>query len=277
MKTAALCEPRLMAVLNITPDSFSDGGKYLKPAAAVERALQYVSEGATIIDMGAESSRPGSEGVPPDEQLRRLLPVLKAFRRRSNVAVSIDTRSSRVARACLAEGATIINDISALRHDRGMLKAMAQSSCSIVLMHMRGTPRTMQRRPRYKDVVGEVLQFFRERLKVCADAGIDPKRIWIDPGIGFGKTLEHNLAILNGLSAFKALGRPIVAGVSRKSFIGTLTGEQIPERRVLGSVVAGMLAFENGADILRVHDVAEHAGALKLLLAVRRAGNEPIP
>jgi dihydropteroate synthase len=258
---------RLMGVLNITPDSFSDGGKYLAPKAAVARALEMQAQGADIIDMGAESTRPGSRGVPPLEQLRRLLPVLKAFRKQSTLPVSIDTCSAPVAEVCLDEGANIINDISAMRRDPRMDSLVARRRCGIILMHMQGTPETMQQDPQYGDVVAEVIRFLRGRLAACSSAGICKAQVMIDPGIGFGKTLEHNLAILQRLDEFKALNRPIVVGVSRKSFLGLLTGEEAPERRVAASVAAGVLAASKGAAILRVHDVAEHRAALRVLEA----------
>lgn len=263
---------RLMGVLNITPDSFSDGGRFLDPEAAVGRALEMAAQGADIIDMGAESTRPGSTRVPPAEQLRRLLPVLKAFRERSTLLVSIDTQAARVAEACLGAGADIINDISALRHDRRMAAVLARARCGVILMHMQGTPRTMQDAPRYDDVVANILAFFRRRIAACERAGISARRLMVDPGIGFGKTLQHNLAILRRLREFAALRRPIVVGVSRKNFLGLLTGEPVPERRVAASVTAGLLAAQNGATILRVHDIAEHRAALRVIEALTPAG-----
>jgi len=259
---------QLMGVLNITPDSFSDGGKYLRPEAAAQRALELQAQGADIIDMGAESTRPGSSGVALSEQIGRLLPVLKAFRRQSALPVSIDTRSAAVAEACLDEGANIVNDVSALRHDPLMPGLAARRKCGVILMHMQGTPETMQQAPRYDDVVAEIIRFLRERLAACASAGIAAEQVLIDPGIGFGKTLEHNLAILRRLGELAALQRPVVVGASRKSFLGLLTGEQIPERRVAASVAAGLLAVQNGAAILRVHDVAAHRAALQVAEAL---------
>lgn len=253
-----------MGILNVTPDSFSDGGKYLDPGAATARALQMVAQGAGMLDLGAESSRPGSGGVPANEQLRRLLPVLKALRQQTRVPISIDTQSAAVAEACLAAGADIINDISALRHDRRMLIVLSGSNCRVILMHMLGTPRTMQKNPVYKDVVRQIVGFFNDRLRVCAEAGIARHRLLIDPGIGFGKTVEHNLEILRRLGEFRRLRLPIVVGVSRKSFLGKLTNEPDPSRRVVASVAAGLAAAQRGATILRVHDVAEHAAALRV-------------
>jgi dihydropteroate synthase len=267
---------RLMGVLNVTPDSFSDGGKFLDPQAAVARALEMAAQGADSIDMGAESSRPGSAPVPPAEQMARLLPVLKAFRRQSGLPVSIDTRSAAVAEACLDEGANIINDISAMRHDPRMKTVVARRACDIILMHMQGTPETMQQDPRYDDVVAEIIAFFQARLKACASAGIASTRVMVDPGIGFGKTLEHNLEILRRLREFAVLQRPLVIGVSRKSFLGKLTNEPVAERRVAASVAAGLLAVQAGAAILRVHDVAEHRAALRVAEAVGGRCSPPV-
>lgn len=260
---------KLMGILNVTPDSFSDGGKFFYAEEAVERALQMQAEGAQIIDMGAESTRPGSAGVAAFEQMRRLIPVLKAFRKKSRLTVSIDTQSSAVATACLLEGADMINDISALRTDKMMLRTLAGRPCKIVLMHMQGTPATMQADPTYGDVVAEIIAFFKERLAACAAAGIESKRIWLDPGIGFGKTVEHNLEILRRLGEFQILECPLLVGLSRKGFLGKITGESDPAKRLVASVTAGLLAALSGADVLRVHDVAEHAAALRVAGAVR--------
>jgi dihydropteroate synthase len=265
-----------MGVLNVTPDSFSDGGKYLKPEAAAQRALEMQAQGADIIDMGAESTRPGSSGVPAAEQRGRLLPVLKAFRGQSALPVSIDTRWAAVAEACLDEGADIINDVSALRHDPLMPVLAARRKCGVILMHMQGTPETMQQDPRYDDVVAEIIAFFQARLKACASAGIASTRVMVDPGIGFGKTLEHNLEILRRLREFAVLQRPLVIGVSRKSFLGKLTNEPVAERRVAASVAAGLLAVQAGAAILRVHDVAEHRAALRVAEAVGGRCSPPV-
>jgi len=263
--------PRLLGVLNITPDSFSDGGKFLNADSAVAQALRMVRAGAHALDLGAESTRPGSRSVSAKIQKQRLLPVLKALRNRrelNKIPLSIDTQSAEVARACLGEGADLINDISALRHDKQMARVIARAKCPVILMHMQGTPRTMQKDPKYTDVMDEMDLFFRKRIHAAYDAGIAPTKVLLDPGIGFGKTLEHNLEILRRLAEFKALGRPLVVGVSRKRFLGALTGEDVPERRVTQSVAAGMLAVANGAAILRVHDVAEHATALKVVAAI---------
>ena len=268
MPVLKIKRPKLMAVLNITPDSFSDAGKYNDSEAAVRRALELVAQGADVLDIGAESTRPGSTGVSPDEQLRRLLPVLHSFRKQAYTPVSIDTQSASVATACLDAGANIINDISALRHDSAMARALRPYDCPIILMHMQGTPLNMQDKPVYENIVDEINQFFQERLRFCQESGIAAERLLLDPGIGFGKTLEHNLEILRRLEEFRVLKRPLVIGVSRKGFIGKLTDEPVPERRVAGSVAAGLLAALHGAAILRVHDVAEHRAALNVLDAI---------
>jgi len=255
---------QIMGILNVTPDSFSDGGKFLDPAAAVARALEMVRDGAQIIDMGAESTRPGSAPVHPNEQLNRLLPVLKAFRKKSHIAVSIDTQSAEVADACLAEGANIVNDVSALRLDRGLMSVVANAKCDVVLMHMRGTPQTMQKNPRYRNVTADVLRFLKSRIAACEGAGIARKRIIVDPGFGFGKTFEHNLQLFHELEKFAELGCRLLVGVSRKTFIGKLIGEEVPEKRAVASALAGVAAVERGASILRVHDVGDQKRVLDL-------------
>jgi dihydropteroate synthase len=263
--------PYLLGILNVTPDSFSDGGRFLHPEAAVAHAMGMVMDGAAALDLGAESSRPGSRGVSARTQKARLLPVLKRLRKTPplrRVPISIDTQSAEVFRACLGEGADLLNDISALRHDRGMARLIARANCPVILMHMLGTPQTMQDDPRYGDVIDDVDAFFRTRLHVALEAGIAPTRVLLDPGIGFGKTLENNCELLSRLHEFRALGRPLVVGASRKSFLGRLTGETLASRRVQASVTAGVLAMQNGAAILRVHDVGEHAAALRIANAL---------
>jgi len=261
---------KLMGILNITPDSFSDGGKFLDPHAAVARAEQMISEAAEIIDVGAESTRPGSYGVGAEEQLARILPILhRAGTDAGGPRVSVDTRSARVAEACLDAGARAINDVSALRHDSEMIRVLVKyKHANVILMHMQGTPETMQRDPAYRAVVGDIVEFFRERIEVCLQAGISRERIWIDPGFGFGKTFEHNLELMRRFEEFKALGQTIVAGVSRKSFLGKLTGESDPAKRDVASIAAGLKLAECGANVLRVHDVAGHAQALKVFDAI---------
>jgi dihydropteroate synthase len=241
-----------MGVVNITPDSFSDGGKFLDPGAAVAHARRLVAEGADIIDIGGESSRPGARAVAEDEELQRVLPVLKALK---DVPVSVDTRRPSVMRAVLAEGASMINDIEALAAP-GALDAVADGDCAVCLMHKQGDPATMQQDPRYDDVVGEVKQFLATRIAACEIAGIERDRITVDPGFGFGKTVGHNFSLLKRLPELAALGVPVLAGWSRKSTLGTVTGRPVGER-LAGSLAAALLALQGGATILRVHDVKE--------------------
>ncbi len=255
---------KIMGILNVTPDSFSDGGKFIRPKAAIEHGLKMAADGAEVVDIGAESTRPGSKEIAPKIQLKRLLPVLKGLRAKSPVEISIDTRSAEVAAACLDEGANIINDVSALRHDPKMVNELAKRSCRVVLMHMLGTPETMQASPVYGDVVSEIYGFFKWRLSECERAGIEPGRVWLDPGFGFGKTFEHNLEIVRRFEEFLVLKRPLAAGVSRKSFLSKLAGEPDPARRDAASIAAGLFLARKGVSILRVHDVAGHAAALKV-------------
>jgi dihydropteroate synthase len=253
-----------MGVVNITPDSFSDGGKFLAPEVAVAQAKRLVEEGAAIIDIGAESSRPGAQPVSEEEECARLLPVLAAIRGLP-VPISVDTRRSAVMRVALAEGASMINDIEALGAP-GSLDAVASSECGVCLMHKKGEPATMQADPHYDDVVGEVSAFLAARLAAALAAGIGRERIVIDPGFGFGKTAAHNLELLRNLGSIVALGAPVLAGLSRKATLGRLTGRPAGERMV-ASVAAALLAAQRGATILRVHDV----GATRDALAVWRA------
>ncbi len=254
-----------MGVVNITPDSFSDGGQFLAPEAAIERATRLVDEGAALIDIGAESSRPGARPVSEEEELGRLLPVLKAIRDLP-VPVSVDTRRPGVMRAVLAEGASMINDIEALAAPEA-LEAVAATDCAVCLMHKKGDPGTMQQDPRYTDVVREVTEFLAARLAAAHAAGIGRDRIAIDPGFGFGKTVAHNLQLLRNLRAVAGLGAPVLAGLSRKSTLGHLTGRPAGDRMV-ASVTAALLAAQRGATILRVHDVGETRDALAVWRAV---------
>jgi len=263
--------PVVMGVLNVTPDSFSDGGEFFEPAAAVARAREMVAQGADIIDVGAESTRPGSAGVVPAEQIARLRDVLPAVAA-LGAAVSVDTASSQVAETALLAGAKIINDVSAGREDPGMFSLAASGGAAMVLMHMLGKPRSMQDNPRYRDVVAEVRGFLAERLAAAERAGVRRDRLIVDPGIGFGKLLEHNLALLAGTNALAELGRPVLVGPSRKRFIGELTGQAEPSRRVGGTIGACLAAWAGGATIFRVHDVAETVQALAVAAAVERAG-----
>ena len=246
----------VMGVLNLTPDSFYDGGRYITPQAAVERALAMADEGADIIDIGGESSRPGARSVSIDEELARVVPVVEDLAARSDVLISVDTMKSAVAQAALAHGARIINDISAVRFDPNMAGVVAENGAYLVLMHMQGSPETMQRNPTYKDAVAEIKSFLRERIRAAVSAGIDRSRLIIDPGIGFGKRLPHNLEILRRLSEFKEFGVPILVGLSRKSFLGEILDLPSSERLV-GTIAANAIAIANGADIIRVHDVKE--------------------
>ena len=266
---------RLMGIVNVTPDSFSDGGRFLAPDAAVAHARELAAEGAEILDVGGESTRPGAEPVSPGEELRRVLPVLEGLAEAAPGAqLSIDTTKAQVARAAIAAGAQLVNDVSALRGDPGMAELIADSGVECCLMHMLGEPRTMQRDPRYEDVVDEVRAFLEERLEFAVAAGIPEQRIMLDPGIGFGKTLAHNLELLRRLSELAGLGRPLVVGTSRKGFLGVLGArahghEQPlePTRRLPGTIATSVLAFERGASVLRVHDVAPVAEALAVAAA----------
>ena len=268
---------KLMGILNVTPDSFSDGGEFFEPGRAVDRALEMAAEGATVIDIGAESTRPGSAPITAEEQLRRLLPVVKKLGAKRAFMLSIDTQSAAVAEACLGEGVEMLNDVSALRGDPRMTGVLAKSRCEIILMHMQGTPATMQIAPRYNDVVQDISDFFRERITACEAAGIARERLWLDPGFGFGKTLAHNIELVRHFDAFVELGRPVLGAVSRKSFLTRLDGADaandlltrhsslvIRHSRDRASIEVGMELVGKGASMLRVHDVAGHAAALKV-------------
>jgi len=255
-----------MGVVNVTPDSFSDGGQFLDPRAAITHARQLLEEGADILDIGGESSRPGARAVAEGEELRRVLPVLKALK---DVPVSVDTRRPSVMRAVLAEGASMINDIEALEAP-GALDAVADTDCAVCLMHKQGTPADMQKDPHYDDVVGEVKHYLRNRIAACETAGIERDRITIDPGFGFGKTVEHNFSLLRRLPEIASLGVPVVAGWSRKSTLGAITGQPVTER-LAASLAAALLAVQHGATILRVHDVRETRDALAVVHAMGKA------
>lgn len=263
--------PHVMGVLNVTPDSFSDGGDHLAPEAALDRALAMVEEGADILDVGGESTRPGSEGVPAGEELRRILPVIEHLAPRVPVPLSVDTVKAEVARGAAAAGASIVNDISGLGLDPGMAAAAAETGCALVVMHMRGTPRTMQTDTRYADLVGEVFRGLREAVERAAAVGIARERVIVDPGIGFGKDAAGNLVLLRRLGEFRALGCPVLVGASRKSFIGKVLGIEAPKDRLEGSLAAAVLAVSQGAHIVRVHDVAATRRAVDLAWAVLQA------
>ena len=258
----------IMGIVNVTPDSFSDGGRFADSGRAVEHALRLVAEGADILDIGGESTRPGAEPVPEAEELRRVLPVIRAVRGQTGALISIDTMKASVARAALDAGADILNDVTGLRGDPLMLRLAASCDAGLVVMHMTGTPLTMQAGPSYADVVAEVRGYFETRLAILEKAGIDPRRVVLDPGFGFGKTLEHNLALLRALPALAPAGRPLLAGVSRKSMISGLLGNPNLSDREWPTVALTSCCRELGARILRVHEVRANAEALRMTEAV---------
>ncbi|MCS7208739.1 MAG: dihydropteroate synthase [Fimbriimonadales bacterium] len=261
----------VMGVLNATPDSFYDGGRYATLDAALARAEQMLAEGADIVDIGGESTRPGAAPVPEEEEIRRVIPLIEAVAIRFPEAViSVDTTKSRVAQIALQAGACIVNDISGATFDPHMLEVVAQSGALIVLMHIKGTPQTMQQNPTYEDVVAEVKATLRAHAQRALDAGIPPEHIWLDPGIGFGKTVQHNLELLRGLPKLKSLGLPILIGTSRKSFIGHILGGLPPDERLEGTLATLALAVAWGADIVRVHDVKEAVRAVRVADALCR-------
>ena len=257
-----------MGVVNVTPDSFSDGGAFLRPADAVKQALALAAEGADLIDVGAESSRPGAESIDEQEELRRLLPVLKDLRHEIHLPISIDTTKARVAEQALDLGASLINDISALRWDDRMGQVIARADAAVVLMHMHRTPKDMQHQPQYDDVVRDIRAFLMERVAVALYAGIKREGILLDPGFGFGKNLDHNLTLLARLDALASLGYPLLIGVSRKGFIGQVLGRAVHER-LLGTAAAVALGVFQGARMVRVHDVAAMREVVRLVEAVR--------
>ena len=258
--------PKLMGVVNVTPDSFSDGGLYLDPEAAVRHGRQLAEAGAEILDIGGESTRPGAEPVPAAEELARIVPVIQGLQDRGS-QVSVDTSKAAVAAAALDAGAEIVNDVTALRGDPEMAGLCAERGAGVVLMHMLGEPRTMQEDPRYDDVVAEVKAFLAERLEAAVAAGIEEDRVWLDPGIGFGKTAAHNMELLRRLGELRELGRPLVVGTSRKSFLGRVDGSPA-DQRLGGTIASSVLAAAEGADLLRVHDVAEMRQALAVAAAI---------
>jgi len=263
--------PAVMGVLNVTPDSFSDGGRYSTIDIALRRAEQMADEGAAIIDVGGESTRPGARAVSEQEELDRVLPVIEAVRRVTDHPVSIDTSKPGVMREAVAAGASIINDVYALQAD-GALQAAVELQQPVCLMHMQGEPRTMQKQPQYDDVVAEVTQFLRERVAQCMEAGLDQGLIIVDPGFGFGKSPAHNVALLAGLSQVTEIGVPVLVGLSRKSTLGKITGKDVSQL-MSASVAAAVLAFQQGAQIIRAHDVAETVDALRVAAAVMNSGS----
>jgi dihydropteroate synthase len=261
--------PVVVGILNVTPDSFSDGGDFFDPEAAAEHAAAMLDEGADMLDVGGESTRPGSDPVSQEEEIRRVVPVLKRILSvRPEAVISVDTYRSGTAKAALEAGASLVNDVTALRGDPGMVSLIEEAACPVILMHMQGEPKTMQKEPNYKDVVGEVRDFLAERAEYAVAAGVRLENIIVDPGIGFGKNLEHNLALLRNLDALVDLGFPVLIGTSRKSFVERITGAQEARDRVFGTVATTVLAFEQGATFFRVHDVRANRQALAVAEAV---------
>jgi dihydropteroate synthase len=258
----------IMGVLNVTPDSFSDGGKFFDVGNAVEHGLRMAAEGAQIVDIGGESARPGAEGVPAAEELRRVIPVIEQLRKKSAVSISIDTSKADVARAAIRAGASIVNDVTGGRADEEMMRLIAETRSAFIIMHMQGTPQTMQVAPRYTNVVAEIVDFFRQQYAHAIGYSIDPMAIAFDPGIGFGKTLDHNLELLAQLEELRVNDRPIVIGVSRKYFLGKLINSAQISDRLAPTVALTSLLRARGADVFRVHDVKENVDALKTTEAI---------
>lgn len=265
----AVDHPLIMGIVNVTPDSFFDGGRFYDPQQAVAHAVQLVEEGADLLDIGAESTRPGALPVDEEEEHRRLIPVVAAVAKAVSVPISVDTSKAAVARAAIDAGAVMINDVTALRGDTTMVEVVAKTGAGLVLMHMQGTPETMQRSPHYDDVIEDITRFLAERARFAMDRGVAHERIVLDPGIGFGKTLTHNVDLLANLDAFLQLGFPLLVGPSRKGFIGQLT-RQSPEGRAWGTAGVVALAVEHGANILRVHDVAPMKDVVTVADAIAR-------
>ncbi|MGO9613833.1 MAG: dihydropteroate synthase [Dissulfurispiraceae bacterium] len=265
----------IMGVLNVTWDSFSDGGLYLNREKAIEHAHRLVADGADIIDIGGESTRPGSESIPWEEEVARIVPVIQAIAKAIKVPISVDTYKAEVARRALEAGAVIVNDVSGLQFDSEMPKIVAQYAVPLIVMHMKGKPRDMQKNPVYEALIPEILDYFRASIKMATRSGICENKIIIDPGIGFGKTFLHNLEILKNLSEFKSLAKPIVVGVSRKAFIGKILGNVSASERLEGTASAVAISILNGADIVRVHDVKEMVKVAKVADAIKRMGLTP--
>ena len=261
-----LRRPQVMGILNVTPDSFSDGGRFVSAPAAIEQAACMVEEGAALIDVGGESTRPGAVQISEQEELDRVIPVVERLRRELDVVISVDTSTAAVIRESIRAGAHLINDVRALQRP-GALAAVSKSSLPVCLMHMQGEPEIMQNDPRYSSVVEDVVDFLRQRVAACADAGIGADRLLIDPGFGFGKTLHHNLRLMNRLEALQVLGLPLLVGVSRKSMIGAVLGRPV-NQRLFGSVALAVMAVQKGASIIRVHDVAATVDAVRMTHAV---------
>jgi dihydropteroate synthase len=260
----------IMGILNVTPDSFSDGGLYLDKSSAIEKAYRMVKEGADIIDIGGESTRPGSESITIDEELRRTIPVIGALTKEIKVPISIDTYKSEVAKAALDAGASMVNDISGLRFDPRMAEVVSKYKVPVVIMHIKGTPKDMQQNPVYEALIPEMMDYLRGSISIAIRSGISEDKIIIDPGIGFGKTSEHNLEIINKLWEFTSLEKPILIGPSRKAFIGKILGDAPVTQRLEGTAAAIAISIMNGANMIRVHDIKEMAGVAKVVDAVKR-------
>jgi dihydropteroate synthase len=264
----AAVDPLVMGIVNVTPDSFSDGGLFLDAEAAIAHGRALLAEGSDILDIGGESTRPGAQPVPAGQERERVIPVIEALAA-DGARISIDTTKAEVARAALDAGATIVNDVSAFRFDPELPAVVADAGATCVLMHMLGEPRTMQKDPRYDEVVTDIREFLEQRVEYAIGQGIAEERIWVDPGIGFGKTIDHNLELIARLDEIVAIGRPVVFGASRKSFLGKLTGRQVDER-LAGTIAANIMAYERGARVFRVHDAAPTVDALKVAAATVR-------
>ena len=260
----------IMGILNVTPDSFSDGGRYFDHSFAIKKAVQMADDGADIIDIGGESTRPGSDPVSAEEELRRTIPVIEVLSKEISIPISIDTYKSDIARKALDAGATMVNDISGLRFDPEMAATVAEYKVPVVLMHIKGTPKNMQQNPTYSALISDILEYLREGITIARKAGISEDVIIIDPGIGFAKTFEHNLEIINSLNKFTSLGKPVLIGPSRKAFIGKILGNVATEERLEGTAAAVAISIINGANIVRVHDVKEMARVAKVADAIKR-------
>lgn len=268
-KTLEFPDPCVMGILNVTPDSFSDGGKFIAPDAALVQVRQMIADGAAIIDIGGESTRPGAESVNETEELERVIPVIEAIRQESDIPISIDTSKAQVMRSAVRAGANLINDVYALRAE-GALTVAAELDVPVCLMHMQGEPRTMQQSPIYDDLINDIKEYFETRIDACLEAGIKREQILLDPGFGFGKTPEHNLSLIKHLDQFSDLGLPILAGVSRKSTIGYILNKEVDDR-LYGSIALSVIALCNGASVIRTHDVAATMDAIKIYQALKLA------
>ncbi|MBN2542695.1 dihydropteroate synthase [bacterium] len=263
--------PLIMGVLNVTPDSFSDGGIYYDKQKAVDRGLEMAEQGADIIDIGGESTRPGSQPVELEKELERVVPIIEKLSSRVSIPISIDTYKKEVAEEAFKAGASIVNDISGLAFDKELGSFVTERKCPVIISHIQGTPRDMQKNPHYSDVIGEVKGYFEERLQYCEEIGIDKANVILDPGIGFGKRLEDNIQLISNIKSFKALGQKLLVGASRKSFIGAILDEPEPRNRTAGSLATYCWLMMEGVDILRVHDVKETKDFLKVFLALKQA------